>query len=114
MTTLLPKDADSNPIPVMRLKSGGAHSLSATALSARNSVAFDAATKVVSLYATGPVYVKFGTSSVTATTSDHYFPAGLYYDFAISGGDTGKGPQSTHVAVLRAVDNCTVHVSEKE
>lgn len=113
MTTLLPMDEDSNPIPVMRLLSGGAHTINATAASARNAAAFAAATKVVSLYATGPVYVKFGASGVTATNTDHYFPEGLYYDFAVSGGG-GKGAQSTHVAVLAAGSNCTVYISEKE
>ena len=114
MTTLLPVDADSNPIPALRLKSGGAHSISATASSARNSTAFNAATKVVSLYATGAVFVRFGNSSVTAAATDHYYPAGFYYDFAISGGVSGKAPQNTHVAVIAASTNCTVYVSEKE
>lgn len=114
MTTLLPVDADSNPIPALRLKSGGAHSISATASSARNATAFNAATKVVSLYATGAVYVRFGNSSVTAANTDHYYPAGLYYDFAISGGESGKAPQNTHVAVIAASTNCTVYISEKE
>lgn len=114
MTTLLPVDADSNPIPALRLKAGGAHSINATASSARNSTAFNAATKVVSLYATGAIYVRFGNSSVTAAATDHYFPVGFYYDFAISGGESGKAPQNTHVAVLAAGSNCTVYVSEKE
>lgn len=114
MATLLPRDADSNPIPAMRLRSGGAHTISATGSSARNTTAFSDMTKVVNLYATGPVYVKFGTSSITAANTDHYFPEGLYYDFAISGGESGKGPQSTHVAVLAAGSNCTVFISEKE
>lgn len=114
MTTLLPKDADNNIIPAMRLKgTGGSHSISATSSSARNSTAFDAETQVVSLYATGPVYVRFGTSSITAANTDHYFPEGTYYDFAIGGGGA-KGPHSTHVAVLAAGSNCTVYVSEKE
>ena len=111
MPTYLPLDANGHPIPAIRLKNSGAHAISATATSARNSTAFDASTELVSLYATGPVYVKFGDSSVTATTSDHYFPTGIYYDFAIGGGET---KQATHVAVLRADTDCTVYVSEKE
>jgi hypothetical protein len=114
MPTLLPMDADSNPIPALRLRSGSAHTISATATSARNSVAFSSETKVVSLFATGAVYVRFGGSSVTAANTDHYFPQGLYYDFAISGGESGKGPHNTHVAVLAAGSNCTVYISEKE
>ena len=113
MTTLLPKDADNNIIPALRLKSGGAHVIAASASSARNSVAFSADTRVVSVYASGPVYLKFGPSTVTATNTDHYFPNGIYYDIAIGGGGS-KGPQYTHLAVLRADGDCSVYVSEKE
>jgi hypothetical protein len=112
MPTFLPQDSNDNPIPALRLKaSGGAHAISATASSARNSTAFDGATRVVSLYATEPVYVRFGGASVTAAATDHYFPAEVYYDLAI-GGDNAA--HLTHVAVLRVTDNGTVHVSEKE
>jgi hypothetical protein len=109
MSTFLPKDADDNVIPALRLKSGQA--VSVTASSARNGTAFSAETRVVSLYATGGVFVKFGDSSVTATTSDHYFPAGVYYDFAVGGGKTG---QYTHVAAIRASSDCALYISEKE
>jgi hypothetical protein len=114
MTTLLPVDEDSNPIPAMRLRPGGAHTISATAVSARNAIAFDEATKVVSLFATGPVYVRFGADSVMAATTDHYFPQGLYYDFAVSGGEFNKSPRHTHVAVKAADTDCTVYISERE
>jgi hypothetical protein len=111
--TYLPTDQDQNPIPALRLKtSGGAHSLAATSSSARNSVAFSADTRVVSVYATGPVYLRFGGSSVTAANTDHYYPTGVYYDFAIGGG--GKIAQTTYLAVLRVDTDCTVYVSEKE
>ncbi len=110
--TTLPLDSEQYPIPTLRLKvTGGAHTIAATATTARNTTAFDAGTRVVSLYATGPVYVRFGGASVTATTTDHFFPAGMYYDFAIGGGKVGL---FTNVAVLRADTDCTVYVSEKE
>lgn len=111
MPTTLPLDANGHPIPAIRLKDGGAYTINATATTARNSTAFDSATEIVSLYATGAVYVNFGNSSVTATTSDHYFPSGVYYDFAIGGDET---KQATHVAVLRVDTDCAVYVSEKE
>jgi hypothetical protein len=112
MTTFLPHDANDHPIPALRLKaSGGAHSIAASGSSARNSTAFDAATRVISLYATEPVYVRFGGSSVTAANTDHYFPGGVYYDVSIGG---GAAAQFTHVAVLRVTDNGTVYISEKE
>ena len=111
MTVFLPKDIDNAPIPAVRLKNDGAHSIAVTDTAARNAAAFDAATRLVSLYATGPVYIKFGDESVTATTSDHYFPEGVYYDFAIGG---GKVTQATHVSVLRVDGDCSLYISEKE
>lgn len=113
MPTLLPIDADNRPIPAMRLRAGGAHTIAASATTTRNAAAFNSETQVVSLYATGPIYVRFGNSAVTAANTDHYFPDGLYYDFAVNGGDL-KGPKHTHVAVLAAGASCMVYVSEKE
>lgn len=111
MPTLMPTDINDNAIPALRLRASGAHAIAAGAASARNTAAFNAETRVVSLYATVPVYVKFGNSAVTATASDHYYPAGLYYDFAVGGDQSGH---YTHVAVLRASSDGTVYVSEKE
>jgi hypothetical protein len=48
---------------------------------------------------------------VTAATTDHYLPAGLYYDVSL--GDARQG-RHTHVAAIAAETGCMVHVSEKE
>ena len=111
MPTILPLDSDNHPIPAIRLKPGGAHAIAASVTSARNAIAFDSETKIISLYATDAVYVKFGDENVTATASDHYYPSGIYYDFSL-GGD--KVPHYTHVAILAVAADCTVYVSEKE
>lgn len=111
MSVFLPKDEDNAAVPAVRLKQGGAHQISATDTAARNNTAFDAKTRLVSVYATGPVFIKFGDGSVTATTSDHYFPEGIYYDFAIGG---EKVPHLTHLSVIRADADCAVYISEKE
>ena len=112
MTTILPIDANDNAIPALRLKDNSAHNISAvTGLSTVNATAFSSETKVVSIYATGGVYMRFGESDVVATSSDHYFPEGVYYDFAIGGYGVDHTP---YVAVLAADANCNVYVSEKE
>lgn len=111
MPTILPQDTNDNPIPALRLKNGGAHTISATSSSVRNTTAFDDDTRVISIYAAVPVYVAFGDSSVAATTSDHFFPEGIYYDFAIGG---EQAAHNTHVAVLRASVDGPVYISEKE
>lgn len=111
MPTVLPTDIDNNIIPALRLRAGGAHTLNATASSSRNTTAFNVESRIVGLCATGPVFIRFGDSAVTATTADHYFPAGVYYDFSIGGGAVR---QYTHIAVLRAAADCVLYVSEKE
>ena len=111
MPTFLPTDMDDNVIPAVRLKDGCAHSVAFTAVSARNATAFNDETRIISLYATQPVYVKFGGASVTATAADHYFPAGVYYDFSVGGGKVGH---YTHIAALQVSTGGTLYISEKE
>lgn len=111
MPTLLPTDDNNNPIPALRLKDGAAHTIAAGAGAVRNANPFSSGTQIVSVYATVPVFIKFGAVTVVATSSDHYFPAGIYYDFAI-GGD-GQA-QTTHVSILRAdASDGSVYISEK-
>lgn len=112
MTAYLPKDIDNAPIPAVRLKTGGADSVSAvTASSTRTASAFDTDTRLVSLYATQDMYINFGDPTVTAATTDHFFPKGVYYNFAI-GGD--KVTQYTHIAARAVTTAGTVYISEKE
>jgi hypothetical protein len=113
MTTLLPKDADNNPIPALRLRDNAAHTLSISAVSARNSVPFNTGTKVVGVYATVPVFIEFGDNNVTADANSHYFPAGVYYDIAISGG-SGKGVHNSYMAAIRSEEDGLLYISEKE
>lgn len=113
MTTLLPKDADNNVIPALRLADGGAHTISVSATAARNAVAFLPDTKIISLYATAPVYLKLGDDTVTATATDHFFPANTYYDIAITAG-SGKAPHDAYVSALSVSEDCTLFISEKE
>lgn len=110
--TILPKDLNDNTIPALRLKDGAAHSVSVSDTAATNASAFDSTTRVVSLYATTDIYIKFGVSdTVTATSSDHFFPAGVYYDIAIGGSDNIA--QYTHISAIRSDADGTLYISEK-
>ena len=111
MTTLLPQDSNDNPIPALRLKSGGAHQITIGASSARNTTALDDDTRIISIYSDTAIYIAYGDSSITATTSDHYFPAGIYYDIAIGGDNSAH---YTHLAALQVSDAGTLYISEKE
>ncbi len=111
MTTILPQDSNDNPIPALRMKNNGAHQIIIGASSIRNSTAFSAETQIISIYSDTPTYLAFGDSSVSATTSDHFFPAGIYYDVSI-GGD--KSAHYTHIAALQTTTSGTLYISEKE
>ncbi len=111
MTTLLPQDQNDNPIPALRMKSGGAHKISIGATSALNATAFDTETRIIGLYADVPVYIAFGDGATTATVNDHFLPAGIYYDISI-GGD--HSAHYTHIAALQAAGAGTLFISEKE
>ena len=111
MSTKLPIDSNNNPIQALRLKSGAAHKITTSGTSARNTTAFGANTSVISVYATQDVYLNFGDSSVTATGTDHFFPAGVYYDIALGADGTAH---ATHLAALQVTSGGTVYISEKE
>lgn len=60
MTTFLPTDSDNHPIPALRLKDNNAHKISSGGASSRNITAFGEKTRVISIYATEDVYLRFG------------------------------------------------------
>ncbi len=111
MSTLLPQDANNNPIPALRLLNNGAHSISATSsVSVKNATAFNVQTQIISLYATEPIYVSFGDSDIVATANDHYFPAGIYYDLSIGGEGIDHMP---YIALMAVDTDAEVYISEK-
>ncbi|MEI7609012.1 MAG: hypothetical protein WCJ64_16670, partial [Rhodospirillaceae bacterium] len=112
MSTQLPTDENGHPIPALRFAPGGAHVLAVSAASARLGP-FAAKTRVISLYATGPVYLATGDATVTAGTSDHFFPAGSYQHISL-GGDLQGRNRHTCLAAMRADGDCSLYVSEKE
>jgi hypothetical protein len=110
MSTFLPTDENNNPIPALRLRDLGAHRITITASSARNTTPFNTGTRVVSLFATVPVFVRLGGATVTAATTDHYFPANVYYDIAIGGEESA---QTLYIAGIRAETDGFLYISEK-
>ncbi|MEI6985787.1 MAG: hypothetical protein WCK65_06630 [Rhodospirillaceae bacterium] len=110
MSTIQPLDDSGHPIPVLRLKSGGARIASAAAISTRIGP-FAGDIRVIALFATGPVFIRTGDATVVATGTDHFFPEGTYCDVSL--GDQRQGRHS-HLAVIRAEVDCTLYISEKE
>ncbi len=110
MTTQIPSDADGVPIPALRLKPSGSHALAVTATSGRLGP-FDPDTRVVALFATGPVFLRSGNGTVQASSGDHYFPDGIWCTLSLGGGKTDR---HTHFAAITAAANCTLYLSEME
>ncbi len=108
--TLLPTDTNNNPIPVLRPRPGFAQTVAVTAAAARNTNAFDTATRVIGVYATVPMFIRLGNNTVTATTSDHYLPADTYMDIAVAGSATQT---YGYIAAIRASSDGTLYISEK-
>ena len=111
LMTLLPKDLNDNVIPALRLKENGAHNISVSSTSNTNATAFNNDTKIISIYSTTDIFITFGVSdTITADSTDHFFPAGVYYDISIGGGEVA---QYTHIAAIQSAFSGTLYISEK-
>lgn len=107
----MPTDANDNPIPALGFKDQANQTIPATAASARNTTDFQSSTKVILLTSTVPVFIRFGGSTITATSSDAYLPAGSCY-IAIN---QDAESMVTRIAVIRAdTTDGTVYVSEMQ
>lgn len=112
-------DDNGSPIPCLTFKDDGAHAIAFTGTAANNSTAFKDDTVVISLYATSACYVKLSDSSGDdATSSDHYFPAGIYYNIHL-GGRNSKGyaqqkPSKKYISAIQVDTGGTLYVSEFE
>ncbi len=111
-----PKDADGVTLQVLRPKATpGAHQISVTGTTARNSTAFNENTRAVELWSTEDLFFRFGGSTVTAVTTDHFLPREVARSYA-TGGDVTVGglQQATHIAAIRESISGTLYVSELE
>lgn len=85
--TLLMRDDDGTPMPIMPW--GAVHALTPDeTTAARNATPISADCGVVSIIAIGgPAHFRQGHSTVVATTSDPYLPAGVWHELPVFGGD---------------------------
>ena len=106
-----PSEVDGGIIQVMRVKSGGAHHIAISGTTNRNSSAFPTGSRVIEIYCDTACYWQTGDNTVTASSADHFLPAGHARVYSL-GGD--KQTQHTHIAVIQALASGTLHVSELE
>lgn len=107
----MPYDAGGAHVQVMRPLSGGAHHITTSGVSARNSVAFNSNTRVIEILCKEDCYFQTGDNTVTASSSDHFLRADVGRVYSI-GGD--KQVQHTHIAVIQDTTGSILHVSELE
>jgi hypothetical protein len=110
MPTVLPVDANNYPVPVLRLRPGASQNLAVSTSSVRCATSFNTETRIVGIYATSAMFVRFGDSTVTATTGDHYLPADTYMDVSVAADDLQS---FSSVAAIRSATDGTLYVSEK-
>jgi hypothetical protein len=111
--TRMPRDDNSQSIPVLRFRTGGAQQLSTSAVATRSS-AFSGGTRVITLVCTVASFFESGGSSVTATTSSHYIPAGVPFDMALGSDMSDTDGYHTHISVILASGTGTAYISERE
>lgn len=123
--TTAPIDASGHTIiQALRPKTGaggtGAHHISASGTTARNSTKFNADTRAVEIKARGgDMFYRFGdpvglNDTVVATTSDHFIEDGERLLYSLGGDRGGNLAQSTHVAVIMSSGSGTFSVTELE
>jgi len=101
----LPRDNDDQVIQALSLKTDGSHKIEAGQTSDRSG---ELSSKVVFLYATEAVYLRFGDATVTATATDHYFPKGVWFGFALKNIEDAH----THIAALAVDADAVLYISE--
>lgn len=111
--TRMPRDDNSQSIPVLRFRAGGSQQISLSTSAARSSE-FSSGTRVITLICSVAAFFESGGSSVTATTSSHYIPAGIPIDMALGADLSDTDGYHTHISVVLSDGTGTAYISERE
>lgn len=110
MMSTLPLDTFGNPVPALGYLDGGARTLVLTTTSNRITTPFSNTTDVISIFSTIDCFIRLGTNTVTAANTDHFIPANMYQDIAVS-----PATKDRYIAGLRAGSlDGTLYISERE
>lgn len=115
INTLLPRDSQGSPIPVLGYRKVGSTSkrqtLTSTADGATTGLSAEIEASIITVYSTQDCYMDFGTANdVRATSSDFFLPAGIEKDIAIK---TKNGPEYLYMSVATISSQATVYISER-
>lgn len=100
MTESMHVDQNTNPVPVMRPVNGSDYEITVTGTAAANATAI--VEKVVGLYATEDMFLKFGDDEVVAADDDYdvFLPGGHYREYEMEHDEYVSAIQATTGGVL--------------
>lgn len=119
LSSMLPIDGRNEPMPVLYYRNinGTANTFASTiSTTAVRLGPFSDGTRVLSMYANADVYFLTGNSTITAVTTSHFWPSGLYYDFNVFWGGSFNESGGDHYISLITSDaskDANVHISER-
>jgi hypothetical protein len=90
--TRMPRDDNSQSIPVLRFREGGAQRINTLTSSSLQRIEVSEGVKVITVVATNPIFFGTGRSDVVATSSSHY----LEHLVLVGTGDQKRTIKSCH------------------
>lgn len=111
--TRMPRDDNSQSIPVLRFRTGGAQQLSINSLSAVRAE-FPAGTRVVTLICSVNSYFESGGDAVEASSASHFIPAGLPFDMALGSDLSDIDGYHRYLSVISVSGAGVAYISERE
>jgi hypothetical protein len=105
----MPRDDNSQPIPVLRYKTGGCQRVAIDSTSTRTSIGG----RVITLVCTVDSQFETGKESVEALATSHFAPANFPIDIAIGSDLSDRDDYHTHIAI-RCDSTGFAYISERE
>jgi hypothetical protein len=112
--TRMPRDDNSQSIPVLRFREGGAQRLTSLTSGNFQRIEISGGVKVITVTSNQPIFFSTGDSDVIASSSSHYLAANIPYDIALGSDMSSTTSYHTHFAAIAASSTATVYISERE
>jgi hypothetical protein len=111
--TVMPRDDNSQSIPVLRFRTGGGQKLLVDS-STPQSVTVPEGTRVVTITVSQPCYFESGLAGIIATANSHYIASQFPYDIALGSGISSNSGYHTTISFLAVSTSASVYISERE
>jgi len=112
--TRMPRDDNSQSIPLLRFRTGGSQHLSINSSTPTLSAVFPAGARVITLVCTVDAYFETGRETVVASASSHFIPAGVPYDMSLGSDLSTIDAYHNYISVISASSSGVAHISERE